>query len=188
MATLLAGYDVSVDESWVKLSWSLSSLDENVDFVVMRKTANGLFRDVIGSDIARRDLTFVCRDTDIRPGESYWYRVDINTESGRSMFLETERINIPEKQLTLFQNWPNPFNPETVIRYYLPADDQVVLEVFNVAGKRVTTLVNSRNTEGYHNVRWDGRNSSGDPVSSGVYIYRLRVGNNLLTKKMTLMR
>lgn len=77
------------------------------------------------------------------------------------------------KQFALHQNFPNPFNPATTIRYDLPKPAQVNLTIYNILGQKVRTLVNAFETAGYKSVVWDGKNEFGHPVGSGVYIYRL---------------
>ncbi|MFA6587587.1 MAG: FG-GAP-like repeat-containing protein [Patescibacteria group bacterium] len=83
----------------------------------------------------------------------------------------------------LNQNYPNPFNPATVIAYTLPSATHVTLEVYNVLGQRVTTLVDEQQTAGEHTATWDA-----NPYSSGVYFYRLRAGEATETKKMLLLK
>jgi hypothetical protein len=74
----------------------------------------------------------------------------------------------------LYQNYPNPFNPTTVIKYDIPKPSTVKLEVFNILGEKIITLVNSEAmSAGYRQVEWNGRNGSGNQVGSGIYIYRL---------------
>ena len=77
----------------------------------------------------------------------------------------------PER-FELYQNFPNPFNPSTEIRFDLPAKSELTLVVYNLLGQAVRTLVNEERPAGSHNVRWDGRNDGGRSVSSGVYFYR----------------
>jgi len=86
-------------------------------------------------------------------------------------------------ELSLSQNYPNPFNPVTVIRYDLPQQADVSLEVYNMLGQRVSTLVNAPQSAGSHSITFDASR-----LSSGVYIYRLQVGNNVLTRKMMLVK
>ncbi len=97
--------------------------------------------------------------------------------------------------LKLRQNYPNPFNPVTAISYQLPAVSQVQLEIYNTIGQRVRTLVNRRQAAGRYTVQWDGRNDASQPVASGVYVYRLTVGQSsslslprVQTRKMVLLR
>lgn len=83
----------------------------------------------------------------------------------------------------LYQNFPNPFNPRTMITYQLPMTDRVTLKIFDLLGKEMATLVDEVNEAGTYSVQWD---VSG--VSSGIYYYTLRAGNNVQTKKLVLMK
>jgi hypothetical protein len=89
---------------------------------------------------------------------------------------------------SLSQNYPNPFNPETYIDFALPFDSEVSLKIFNVKGQLVRTLVQERMNTGTHTVRWEGRDDSGNRVSSGVYFYRLTAGEKSFVKKMVLLK
>jgi hypothetical protein len=88
----------------------------------------------------------------------------------------------------LFQNHPNPFNPETEIRFQLPEATHVVVTIFSLSGQEIRTLVNAPYEAGYHTVRWDGRDNHGSPLASGVYLYRLDAGGFSQVKKMSLLR
>ncbi|OGC86718.1 MAG: hypothetical protein A2142_01940 [candidate division Zixibacteria bacterium RBG_16_48_11] len=88
----------------------------------------------------------------------------------------------------LFQNFPNPFNATTQIRYALPEPAEVRLEVFNILGQKVKTLVNEFQTAGNKQVVWEGRNENGDVVSSGVYFYRINAGKYNQVMKMSLLK
>ena len=88
---------------------------------------------------------------------------------------------------TLGQNYPNPFNPSTVIPYQLPMAAQVRLEVFNVLGQRVATLVDEAQAAGVHTAVWSATDEAGRAVSAGVYIYRLTVNGTQQTKRMVLV-
>jgi hypothetical protein len=78
-------------------------------------------------------------------------------------------------EFTLKANYPNPFNPETVIEYGLPEAGDVQLQIVNLLGQTVRTLVSGPQDAGWHNAVWDGRNVSGQQVSSGTYLYRIVV-------------
>jgi hypothetical protein len=84
--------------------------------------------------------------------------------------------------------YPNPFNPTTTIQFSLSNASDVSLEVFNVGGQKVATLVNSRLEAGNHSVTWDSRNTDGEPLASGIYLYRLKADSSVETKKMMLLK
>ena len=90
--------------------------------------------------------------------------------------------------IVLEQNQPNPFTNTTNIRFSTFENQKVVLEVLDIYGGSVKTLVNRDLDAGNHNYIWDGTNSRGDFVSSGTYIYRLKVGDELFTGKMSYVR
>ena len=91
-------------------------------------------------------------------------------------------------EIYLAQNYPNPFNSATVIRFALPQSQAVDLTVYNLAGQQVVTLVEGRRPAGPYTVPWDGRADGGRPLASGVYLYRLRAGDWVKTRKLLLVR
>jgi len=91
-------------------------------------------------------------------------------------------------EFALNQNYPNPFNPTTNISFSLPKDSHVMLQVFDVTGALVKTLVDQSIRAGNMSVHWDGTNLSGNKVASGVYLYRLAAGDFVTAKKMVLMK
>ncbi len=106
---------------------------------------------------------------------------------------KTEVKTLPTS-FTLAQNFPNPFNPNTVINFELPEPSKVNINLCNESGQLVRTLVNSEMTAGRHSVRWNGRNQSGKIVAAGVYFYRIvvkdRNGKSVFmeTKRMTFLK
>jgi tetratricopeptide (TPR) repeat protein len=91
-------------------------------------------------------------------------------------------------EFRLYQNFPNPFNPNTEIRFDLPEAVKVQLKIFNVLGQEVATLVDELRPAGAYQILWDSQNSAGSVVSSGVYIYQIKAGNFIDSKKMVLLR
>jgi len=88
----------------------------------------------------------------------------------------------------LSQNYPNPFNPGTTVEYSVPSRSHVRIDVYNVLGRRVRTLVNEVRPVGIYVVQWDGTDTSGKPVASGVYLYRLKTDDHVEAKKMLLVK
>lgn len=97
------------------------------------------------------------------------------------------REAIPEA-FELSQNFPNPFNPETKIAFQLRQAGVAELSVFNVTGEKMRTLLSAPMPAGEHTVTWDGRDASGRNLASGVYVYRLKVGNHESAKTMLLLK
>lgn len=88
----------------------------------------------------------------------------------------------------LYPNYPNPFNPTTIIRYDLRADVHVRVSVYDVAGREVRRLVDRRQAAGHQNATWDGVDDNGNLVPSGVYFYKLDLGDYVRTRKMVLLK
>jgi len=89
---------------------------------------------------------------------------------------------------TLSQNYPNPFNPSTTIRFNLPVMSHTSLTVYDVLGREIAIILNGEVARGTHDVMWNGTNNTGANVTSGVYVYELKSGNYVSTKKMLLMK
>ncbi|MBD3349020.1 MAG: T9SS type A sorting domain-containing protein [Candidatus Eisenbacteria bacterium] len=118
-----------------------------------------------------------------------WYidDVEIALEPGAAGSEPENERGLPAT-FTLRQNAPNPFNPVTTIRYELPVDSDVLVSVYNVAGKLVRTLVDGRVEAGYHRAVWDGTDEKGRSVASGVYMYRLTAGGHRSRRMMVLLK
>jgi len=114
----------------------------------------------------------------------------IGAENGIVTSVNDDLVGIPD-EFTLAQNYPNPFNPSTFINYTIPQSAILTntrLEIFNVLGQKVRTLINSRQSAGAHSVQWDGRDDAGRLLVSGVFIYRLKMGNFVDMKKMLFVK
>ena len=98
-----------------------------------------------------------------------------------------ENPSIPNK-ISISQNYPNPFNPETRFQYNIPVDGIVSIKVYDILGKKIKTLVNQWKSAGVHNEIWSGQNDNNQMVSSGVYFYQVKVGDEQITKKMILSK
>lgn len=125
----------------------------------------------------------------VRTGEAQSVR-SLKVLIGTEEFAATHSGGIPLVPLAyaLDQNFPNPFNPSTSIRYQLSKKGRVVLQVFNVLGQLVKTLVHGEQVTGTYTVQWNGENDGGFPAASGMYVYRLRAGEFTASRKMILVR
>jgi len=97
-------------------------------------------------------------------------------------------VTVPEAQLALGQNHPNPFNPTTDIKFSLAESGPVELAVYDITGRLVKTLVSETLAGGVHTVRWDGRDQDGMQAASGLYFYRMTAEDKVLTRKMLLVK
>jgi len=102
--------------------------------------------------------------------------------------IDENTIELLPDKYELSQNHPNPFNPSTTIEFSIPKRNEVSLEVFNILGQKVIQLINRELPAGEYNVNWDGTDQTGEPVSAGIYLYRLKSDDFSDTKKMTLIK
>ncbi|MBP7310089.1 MAG: T9SS type A sorting domain-containing protein, partial [Candidatus Cloacimonetes bacterium] len=96
-------------------------------------------------------------------------------------------VPVPE-QLTLYQNYPNPFNPNTTISFYLPKAMPCKVEIFNIRGQKVKTLLSGTMLSGKHSLVWNGKDESGREASSGVYFSRLITPQSTKLGKMLMVK
>jgi subtilisin family serine protease len=127
-----------------------------------------------------------------KPDDSFrlYANVDVNglKLAGEATLTDSE-IRLLPTEFGLAQNYPNPFNPETTIQYGLPQAADVKLQIFNIRGQLVRTLVEEFKPAGFYSLLWDGKDSNGLSVPSGAYFYRIQAGNEFVkTNKMTLLK
>ncbi len=102
---------------------------------------------------------------------------------------DNEEYTLPEIEINTLMNYPNPFNPTTTIEFSIQNESNIELTIFNIRGQKVKTLINSDCTNGNHSIMWDGVDESNNPVSSGIYLYKLKVnGKTEATKKCLLLK
>ena len=110
-------------------------------------------------------------------------------EYGSEPWVDNDDPFLPQPEgCILYQNYPNPFNPATTITYQLPESGKVRLDVYNLKGQMVKTLIDSTQVSGMHSIEWNGTDTENRSVASGVYLYRLSSLNNVQTKRMLLMK
>jgi hypothetical protein len=135
---------------------------------------------------------YTIRGTDNSIGSAVLYvsalDQDLYFDASSFTAVEDEVEDKPIRRFSLDQNYPNPFNPTTKIEFVLSKSGQVRVEIFNILGQKVKTLVDQYLKAGHQMVEWDGKDDSGKEVTSGVYFYRLQAKEFTQTKKMVLMK
>jgi hypothetical protein len=188
VAAQLASASIEGREDRVELNFRLLLVEPDETFVLYRSNrSDGGFIRLDGTVERGDDDWFHYVDENVLPGRTYYYKLD--AQVGRDVReLYRGSATTPSRSLELLQNHPNPFNPTTTISFYLPEPGRVRLDVYDVSGALVRTLVEGYASAGAHHPVWDGRSASGDPVGSGVYFYRLTAGKSQLTRKMVLLK
>jgi hypothetical protein len=120
--------------------------------------------------------------------DAFIFFVDDFLVQGYNGYIGNDDNVVPVNTTELIGNYPNPFNPETIISYNVKSDSPVTLEVYNLKGQKVKTLVNGNTKAGSHDVSWNGTDDNGKKVTSGVYFYKMTAGKFSSSKKMILMK
>ena len=97
-------------------------------------------------------------------------------------------INQLPHAFNLYNNYPNPFNPVTTLRYDLPEDALVNITIYDIMGRIVRTLINSQQNAGFKSIQWNATNDAGSPLSAGLYLYKIQADNLVQTSKMVLLK
>ena len=171
----------------------LKSREENINVKV---DVQGNLKE--GHELILFDLTNQKR-FDLNKENNFELKNDTKTDIGKRIYLiygdqlwvETkiaELISLIPKEFVLNDNYPNPFNPITTIKYEIPNDGKVLLVIYNLLGQEVITLINNEQWAGKYSVRWNGTNQFGNQVSTGTYFYFLKTQNNQSVKKMLLLK
>jgi parallel beta-helix repeat protein len=180
----------AVDNDSVILTWMLNTT-KPVAGIDIEKSKNGspfirIEQIPVSDTIHSRQFTY--RDP-LEDNEERSYRIRIRFMDGSDIYSEpTSVTGLQPQSCQLFPNFPNPFNPSTTIEYWLEKSSHVKLEILNVLGRSIRTLVDSRQSTGLNTVVWDATDRIGRDVPSGVYFYRLITGSFRATRKMILMR
>ncbi len=176
-----------IGEGYLRLTWSVS--DDTTEWDLYRQTGDDEYELIASSLRSEATGTVSFTDRLVEEGVVYTYRLE-ESESGVSV--ETDAIEIPVARARLYQNYPNPFNPHTTIAFTVPGDSgskqNVSLNVYDVRGALVRTLVSGPVSGGKHEVVWNGTNNRGERVASGVYFSQFLSGGQRSVKKMILLR
>ena len=187
----LSSFTATVSGGAVNLKWSTATEVNNYGFNVERSTDNKFWTEIgfvagAGNSSSPKNYSF----TDQPDGAiSFSYRLKQIDVGGAYKYYDPITVSLSGgDKAQLMQNSPNPFNPSTAIKYYVPQAVDVAIAIYDVLGREVTKLVNGQVEAGYHVVYWNGRDRFGNAAASGVYIYRLTAGNFNEIKKMNLLK
>ncbi|MBN1350775.1 choice-of-anchor J domain-containing protein [candidate division KSB1 bacterium] len=122
------------------------------------------------------------------PGSLIWESDAALIDLGEILAAASDNAEVLSGRFAISQNYPNPFNPETCIKYQVPRDCFVTISVYNTLGQQIRSLVAENKKAGFYSITWDGANTVGQSVASGVYMYRIQAADFLEIRKMILMR
>jgi len=196
-------------ERCVVLKWITESEVDNLQFNLYRsdneESGYQKIAAVAGRGNSSERKEYEWRDNSVQPNQTYWYKIADVSLKGEEVFHQTISISTAKAaeaavplEYALRQSYPNPFsaqsgsapsgNPATTVEYQLAEAGAVELGVYNLRGERIALLVNQPQAGGHHNAHWRGLNDSGQVVSSGVYLIRLRSGSFSGVVKVNLVR
>ncbi len=194
----LSTFTYSVNEGTVELFWKTATEVNNYGFEVERKaiTNNQTNVNQSQSDDGWSQIGFVKGNqttttptqysfVDPNPtgGNKFFYRIKQIDNNGTYKYSNQIEVQLSISKFALQQNFPNPFNPTTTIRYSIPQNSFVNIKVYDIAGKEVATLANDMETQGNHSIEFNASN-----LASGIYFYRIQCGNFSDTKKLILLK
>ncbi len=180
----LVSFTAEASDGAVTLNWRTATETNNKGFSIERKTTGSwneiAFIDGHGTTTAPVSYSFTDRNV---TGSKVVYRLKQIDHDGTFAFSDEVEVDPGAFSYALDQNYPNPFNPSTLISFTIPVKGIVTLEVFDLTGAKVASLVNSELEAGRHQVTFEASN-----LSTGVYLYKLVSGNFVSTKKLTLLK
>jgi hypothetical protein len=184
---LFSRFDARQAGDHVEVSWLLHS-DEAMDSYTLfrREAASQPLIAIANAPVTGAEGSYV--DKSVEAGKTYHYELLVRTTDGDDFRSPVATVSTAAIGLVLHQNVPNPFNPQTAIRYDLPSAARVRLSIVDVSGRRIRTLVDEPQAAGTREALWNGRDDAGNAVSSGVYFYVLDVGKQCLTRKLVLLK
>jgi len=174
----------------VLIRWRVTDSANTIGFVVSRATAaEGPYQALHNDHLTIEESQFI--DRTARSGRTYFYWLEEILQSGSKMYgpivVEMDGA-LAGGRANITWNSPNPFSPGTTISFVLDAEAHVQLEVFDLSGRVVRTLVSELRQVGMNNVTWDGRDDMGRQLASGNYFYRLTTPESQITRRMTLLK
>ena len=182
----LASFTAAFTGKEVKLAWNTATEVNNYGFNIERKINNDNWEKIAfvngyGNSNSPKNYAYV--DQTPIGGNKILYRLKQIDNDGQYEFSNALEVNVVPSEFTLFQNFPNPFNSTTIIRYQIASESEVSIKIYNILGAEVLSLVNERKEAGIYETEFKS-----DNLPSGTYIYRIITDGFTDTKKMTLLK
>lgn len=198
----LVFFDAIYENGFVCLSWETASEIGLVGFNVLRsKNKQNKFA-VVNNELIFcqggqvRGALYEYIDNPLESGD-YDYKLQLVFTDGRFSYSDIAFVTVAAaikshnsnpQEFSLSQNFPNPFNPSTIIKFCIPKDEYVQIEVYNIHGEKMCSLVNEKLLAGTYSRTWKGSNSHRERLPSGIYFYKMTAGDFVKMKKLTLMK
>ncbi len=183
----LTSFSASASADVVTLDWTTATELNNRGFNIERSSEKNEWRTIgfiegKGTTSEPQHYLYSDRLSDVKSNKLY-YRLKQIDNDGTYKYSNIVEVGIAPSSFTLSQNYPNPFNPSTKIKYSIPQSSKVVVKVFDMLGKEVTTLVNEEKQAGTYELTWNAQD-----MPSGVYTYSIKAGSYTAVKKMVLIK
>lgn len=174
------------DQNKVKLNWKTQTEVNNYGFDVERQVRNGQWEKVgfvsgNGNSNSPKEYSYI--DNNLIGGSKFLYRLKQVDNDGQFEYSDVVEVKVVPIQYELSQNFPNPFNPSTTIRFSLPIATQLKINVYNMLGELVQTIAEGNYEEGFHKVSFNA-----STLPSGAYIYRIESSEYTQVRKMILIK
>ncbi len=191
----LSSFNAQYHNGSVMLKWVTESEFDNFGFNIYKSTEeqnnfkkiNNIIIHGAGTVFTKQFYTF--EDKQINAGSTYFYKLESVDFKGKIAFCRivsvstNENVVLPSQHI-LQQNFPNPFNPSTTIKYVLVKDTHVQLDIYNMLGDYITQLVNEEQGAGIYSLNWDARDDNGTHIPAGVYFCKFQTNESNLVRKM----
>lgn len=193
----LVAFDAVVDNKAITLNWQTGNEIDNLGFNVYRsESSDGEYTRINTEMVSAKGSAFIgtsysYTDENVVPGVTYYYKLEDLDVDGFNTFhgpIMAKVSATTPTQFALGQNYPNPFNASTMISYSLKSDADVTLKIYNILGQEVKTLLEKHQPAGTYTVTWDGKDSKGNDVASGIYFYQIKAGEFSAKKKMAYLK